>query len=472
MAVRKPSGLLTHASTLSRGEDSLMRMLRDQIGHWLWPLHRLDRGSSGLVLFALEADTARSMALQFREHRLLKQYLAIVRGWPPGEFACERPLRDIDPPGPERSAHSRFTLLASGESDLPHGAFPRTRGSLLRCRPVSGRPHQLRRHLAGLGWPILGDRRHGDHKLARTLEDRGILGRLALVCTELRFNHPTDDHECVIQCGIDMELATCADNFGLKLPPDLAIDDQPSVEAPRIRTRAERRRQRDTPAAGARLSPPADQGPALRCPLCGAAASQPFHQEGPSRYWSCPECRLIHMHPEDRLDREAEAERYQKHENRMEDPGYRRWLEPACDLLTAHATVGSKGLDIGCGPAPLLASMLSDSGRPTRGWDPLFHPQDPPHAGEADLVSMTEVFEHLHQPLDLLRDINRWARPAAHILVMTGIADDDSFAGWHYLRDRTHVIFARPETMEWIGASLNWRLVTRSGNLVLFRKEG
>ncbi|HSV84626.1 MAG TPA: pseudouridine synthase [Ramlibacter sp.] len=167
VAIAKPAGLLVHPSGLDAQEQvSALKLLRDQLGEWLWPLHRLDKGTSGVLLFARNAQAARTWGIAFEEGRVAKRYLALVRGWPPAEGVIDAPLaRDPELPStgqPRLEAVTRFRRLAC--FDWPFsvdGRHPTSRYALVEVEPLTGRRHQIRRHFKHIAHPLVGDTTHG-----------------------------------------------------------------------------------------------------------------------------------------------------------------------------------------------------------------------------------------------------------------------------------------------------------------------
>jgi tRNA pseudouridine65 synthase len=167
VAVDKPAGLLVHPSALDAHEErSALKLLRDARGEWLWPLHRLDKGTSGVLLFARSQQAARAWGRAFEEGRVGKRYLALVRGWPPERGTIDQPLaRDPELPsqGQERlAAVTHFARLACFEwpfqVDARHAC---SRYALVAAEPVTGRRHQIRRHFKHIAHPLIGDTTHG-----------------------------------------------------------------------------------------------------------------------------------------------------------------------------------------------------------------------------------------------------------------------------------------------------------------------
>ena len=150
------------------------------------------------------------------------------------------------------------------------------------------------------------------------------------------------------------------------------------------------------------------------------------------------------------LDRAAERAEYERHENHVDDPGYRRFLARLAEPLQARLPAASHGLDFGCGPAPALATMLREAGHRVACYDSFFHPEERVLTGFYDFVTATEVVEHLHQPGAELERLWGLLRPGGWLALMTKLViDADAFARWHYIRDPTHVCFFSAETFHW-----------------------
>jgi tRNA pseudouridine65 synthase len=167
VAIDKPAGLLVHPSGLDAHEDrTALKLLRDQLGEWLWPLHRLDKGTSGVLLFARNADAAREWGLAFEQGRVAKSYRALVRGWPDAEGTIAQPLaRDPELPSegqPRLPAVTKYRRLAAFEWPFSVDARHATsRYALVEVEPLTGRRHQIRRHFKHIAHPLVGDATHG-----------------------------------------------------------------------------------------------------------------------------------------------------------------------------------------------------------------------------------------------------------------------------------------------------------------------
>jgi tRNA pseudouridine65 synthase len=167
VAVNKPAGLAVHRGW-ARGERFAMTELRDLLGQWVYPVHRLDQAASGVLLFGLSSEAARALCQRFERHEVEKHYVALVRGSPPDALAIEHALRP-DNGGAPQAAHTDVRRIAQWG-----------RYAWLEARPVTGRLHQIRRHLKHVSCPIIGDVRYGKGEHNRLFRERYGLHRLAL----------------------------------------------------------------------------------------------------------------------------------------------------------------------------------------------------------------------------------------------------------------------------------------------------
>jgi len=210
--VNKPTGWLVHRTPLDRGETRfVLQTLRDQIGQHVWPVHRLDKGTSGVLLFALDADTASTLGQAFESGEgLQKTYRAVVRGWPADAGLIDHPLKRMpDDMRTERTevqpAQSRFTTLRHFELPLPQQGFASTRCAEVELELLTGRRHQLRRHMKHIAHPIMGDATHGKGPLNRAVAELMGLQRLWLHATCLQLVHPVSGQALVVDAPCPAE---------------------------------------------------------------------------------------------------------------------------------------------------------------------------------------------------------------------------------------------------------------------------
>ncbi len=213
VAINKPPGLLVHRSPIDRRETRFaLQLLRDQMGQRIYPLHRLDKPTSGVLLFALDAKIARDMMPIVAGGGLKKTYLAVVRGHAPDAGTIEHPLKEkydsadplkARPDKPAQQATTTFRLLAKTEWPWPVDPYPTARYSLLLCSPLTGRRHQLRRHLKHIGHPIIGDTTYGKGPHNRLFRERLAISRLLLHAWRVQFDHPAKQEQVLIEAPVD-----------------------------------------------------------------------------------------------------------------------------------------------------------------------------------------------------------------------------------------------------------------------------
>ncbi|BAO30133.1 23S RNA-specific pseudouridylate synthase [Sulfuritalea hydrogenivorans sk43H] len=225
VAINKPAGLLVHRSDIDRHETRFaVQLLRDQIGRRVHPLHRLDKGTSGVLLFALDADSAREVGGQFQRDEVGKRYLAIVRGWPPESGTIDHPLsRQFDDYGRKLGAESKTEALPAvtdyrrlATIELPDvvDRYPSSRYALVELLPKTGRQHQLRRHLKHIAHPIIGDATWGKGIHNRFFQQRFGCRRMLLACTRMELRHPRDDRMLSIEAPLEGSFASVIGALG------------------------------------------------------------------------------------------------------------------------------------------------------------------------------------------------------------------------------------------------------------------
>lgn len=211
VAINKPHGLLVHRSKIASNTDEYaLQILRDQLNQKVYPCHRLDRKTSGVLLFALSPEIQKLMNDQFMEKTVRKEYLAILRGFMFEVGSIDYPLTNLK--GVSKDAMTHFELIENAEIDLPFGKFETSRYSLVRVKPETGRMHQIRKHFSHIFHPIIGDRPHGCNKQNKLFLDKWNMNTMLLHAHKLIFKHPISKMEIHLTANTSTEF-----NRSLKL---------------------------------------------------------------------------------------------------------------------------------------------------------------------------------------------------------------------------------------------------------------
>lgn len=210
VAINKPHGLLVHRSSIANDvTEFALQILRDQLNRHVFPAHRLDRKTGGVLLFALDKETEKLMQTQFMDNKVSKKYLAIVRGHTPDEQDIDYPLRKEN--GTLQDAFTHYKTLARTELDVPLGNHPTSRYSLVQAQPQTGRMHQLRKHFSHIFHPIIGDRTHGCNKQNKLFKERWQMETMLLHATQLCFTHPITGAQIIIEAPLQDEFLRVLD---------------------------------------------------------------------------------------------------------------------------------------------------------------------------------------------------------------------------------------------------------------------
>jgi tRNA pseudouridine65 synthase len=222
IAIHKPAGLLVHRSALDRHETRFaLQMLRDQIGQPVYPVHRLDKGTSGVLLFALQREVGRLLSAQFERGEVGKRYVAVVRGYPPESGEIDHPLARMADEhagviaiAAPQAALTRYRRLATVELPYRVDRYPSSRYALVELQPLSGRWHQLRRHMKHISHPIIGDATHGKGRHNRLFQTLFGHPRLLLAATGMRLVHPLSGEALHLQAGLAEDFSEVIGRLG------------------------------------------------------------------------------------------------------------------------------------------------------------------------------------------------------------------------------------------------------------------
>jgi tRNA pseudouridine65 synthase len=204
VAINKPHGLLVHKSSIAKDVSVFaLQLLRDQLNRHVYPVHRLDRKTSGVLLFALDEESLKKAQHLFVSKTVVKKYLSIVRGFAPAEGIIDYPLKKEN--GTVQAALTRYCTLKMGEINVPLGKHPTSRYSLVEVIPETGRMHQIRKHFAHILHPIIGDRPYGCNKQNRQFKQKWEMETMLLHARELKFVHPYSEKEIIIKATLHPE---------------------------------------------------------------------------------------------------------------------------------------------------------------------------------------------------------------------------------------------------------------------------
>jgi tRNA pseudouridine65 synthase len=230
MAVNKPAGLAVHRSKMVGNADTfLIDVLREQVGGTLYLAHRLDRATSGVLLIARSSEIAASMGEQFMSREVHKQYLTVVRGWPePAEGVVDYPLPGSRESGPRRDARTRYRRLAAVEVPIALGRYPQQRYALVLTEPQTGRFRQIRKHMAHIHHPVVGDCQHGRSDHNRLYKQYFSCHRMLLHAWRLNFRHPVDGRPMALEAPLDPAFGAILQRFDWPLPAAETISVMPT----------------------------------------------------------------------------------------------------------------------------------------------------------------------------------------------------------------------------------------------------
>ncbi len=224
VAINKPSGLLVHRSMIDRHETEFaLQLVRDQIGQYVYPVHRLDKPTSGVLLFALSAEAAKAMSEIFQARATKKEYLAIVRGYIDEHELIDYPLKEqldkmtdkkVRKDKGAQEAVTEYFRLGRVEFPYPVSRYPVARYSLVRVVPRTGRKHQIRRHMKHVMHPIVGDTKHGRGEHNQLFREKFSCHRLLLHAYALTFEHPVSGETLTLRAGLDEVFSRIIDVAG------------------------------------------------------------------------------------------------------------------------------------------------------------------------------------------------------------------------------------------------------------------
>ncbi len=222
VAINKPAGVMVHKTPLEKDPSTLfaVQLLRDQLNQHVFPLHRLDRPTSGVLMFAKSSKAASILQPAFAGNGIKKFYLAVIRGYAPEShgFIHQQLAKDLN--GIKQEATTEYWELSRTEIPMASTSrYPSSRYALLRAYPHTGRMHQIRRHLAHIRHYIIGDSTHGDNKQNKFFRQTFGLKEMLLHAIELRFIHPKSGEHTLVKAEIPEYFTATCKAIQLSIPP-------------------------------------------------------------------------------------------------------------------------------------------------------------------------------------------------------------------------------------------------------------
>ncbi len=224
IAVEKPADMFVHRSAADRSETVfLLQIVRDYLGEFVYPVHRLDRATSGIVIFAKSSAVAALLSQMFANREVSKTYRALVRGHCEPHGVIATPLisargRNKPKGHPFREpqeANTEFECLQRYDIPMVSDRYPTTRCSLVNAKPTTGRYHQIRRHFNYISHPVIGDSSHGDTRQNRFYKKQFACDRLMLAAVAIELEHPIRQQRVRISCPPESAFAAVLQNLAV-----------------------------------------------------------------------------------------------------------------------------------------------------------------------------------------------------------------------------------------------------------------
>ena len=215
VAINKPHGLLVHRTKMANdATEFALQKLRDQLEQPVYPAHRIDRKTGGILLFALNEQVNKQLQVLFSERKMTKTYLAIVRGYSEDKGEIDYPL--LSESGKSQESFTSYQTLNRAELNVPFGLHNTSRYSLIEVKPETGRMHQIRKHLAHIFHPIIADRAHGCNKQNRLFKEKWNMDTMLLHASELSFHHPINSERIEIKASVHLEFSRMMELMNFK----------------------------------------------------------------------------------------------------------------------------------------------------------------------------------------------------------------------------------------------------------------
>ncbi len=208
----------------------------------------------------------------------------------------------------------------------------------------------------------------------------------------------------------------------------------------------------------------------MNCILCNTTLREPIHIEKEHRFFKCHQCGSVVRSTDTFPNYETEIDRYQTHNNDVNDPRYQKFVSPITLAVQADfSSQNTLGLDFGAGTGPVITKVLNDKGYKLNLYDPFFHPDKSVLEEKYDYIVSCEVIEHFHHPLKEFQLLKKLLKPNGKLYCMTDIYSDAiDFGNWYYKNDPTHVIFYTEKSLHWILKEIGFNELTIDKRLIDF----
>lgn len=214
IAILKPVGFLVHKTSIAEHQKKfVLQKLRNQIKHWVYPIHRLDGPTTGVLVFGLHKKAASKLSELFRKRNIKKTYYALVRGHTPDTGVIDHPIQKHGHQY-SQNAVSKYVTVAKGILPIAKFGYKQLYYSLVRVQPHTGRMHQIRKHLKHINCPIICDRRYGDWRHNKLFDATFGISNLFLLAKKLEFIHPYTKEPIKIEAPFSEDILQIAANFG------------------------------------------------------------------------------------------------------------------------------------------------------------------------------------------------------------------------------------------------------------------
>lgn len=205
-----------------------------------------------------------------------------------------------------------------------------------------------------------------------------------------------------------------------------------------------------------------------KCLLCNSKIEL-FYKSKNKKYYKCQNCSSVMLDPSNYLSNQEEKERYESHNNDVNDIRYQKFVSPIVESVKDNYNSNQIGLDYGAGTGPVITSLLEKEGYTLKLYDPFFHYYPNNLCKKYDYIICSEVLEHFHNPYDEFKNLTNMLNPKGSIFCMTSLYDEDiNFENWYYKNDDTHVFFYHKKALEWIRDRFKFSNLEIDGKLIKF----